>query len=188
MYQQKSQPEPERSDFELLYRRHMPVLLAYVNRHLSSREDAEDLLVEVFLAALEYFEKLKQFDERAQLAWLKRVTHNKLVDFYRRMKRRPATSLDEQDDIESLVEDDELTPEQVALRNEEYAWVRVHLGRLSQAQQEIVRLHFVAGLRCTEIAQLQNKRAGSVRMLLARALNGLRSLYEQQQKEEETRR
>jgi len=45
----------------------------------------------------------------------------------------------------------------------------------------------VAGLRCVEIAQLQNKREGAVRMLLARALNSLRSLYEQQQKEEKKR-
>jgi RNA polymerase sigma factor (sigma-70 family) len=187
MYQQESQPEPERSDFELLYRRHMPVLLAYVNRQISSREDAEDLLVEVFLAALEYFERLQHFDERAQLAWLKRVAHNKLVDFYRRAKRKPVTSLDEQGDVELLVEDNDLTPEEAALRKEEYAWVRAHLEQLSQTQQEVVRLHFVAGLRCVEIAQLQNKREGSVRMLLARALNGLRSLYEQQQKEEKRR-
>lgn len=187
MYRQKSQPEPERSDFELLYRRHMPALLAYMNGRISSQEDAQDLLVEVFLAALEQFERLEQLGEREQLAWLRRVAHNKLVDFYRRVKRRPVASLDEQDHLELLIEEDDPTPEQAALRKEEYAWVSEHLGCLSKPQQEVLRLHFVAGLRCVEIAQLQNKSEGSVRMLLARALNGLRSLYEQQQKEEQKR-
>lgn len=187
MYQQKSQPERERSNFELLYRQHMPTLLEYMNRHISSQEDAQDLLVEVFLAALEQFERLEQLDERKQQAWLRRVAHNKLVDFYRRMKRRPVTSLDEQSHVELLFEEVGPTPEQAALRGEEYAWVREHLGYLPKSQQEIVRLHFVAGLRCVEIAQLQNKREGAVRMLLARALNSLRSLYEQQQKEEKKR-
>lgn len=70
MHQQKSQPELERSNFELLYRRHMPTLLEYMNRHISSQEDAQDLLVEVFLAALEQFEQLEQLGEREQQAWL----------------------------------------------------------------------------------------------------------------------
>lgn len=175
MYQPGSRPEPEKSDFELLYRRHMPTLLAYVNRHLSSREDAEDLLVEVFQAAFEQFEKLEHMDDRGQLLWLRRVTHNKLVDLYRRTKRRPISSLDEHE--ESLFAGSEHMPEEVALRKEDYIWLRTHLGQLPASQQDVIRLHFVAGLRCVEIADLLNKRDGAVRMLLARAMNTLRSRY-----------
>jgi RNA polymerase sigma factor (sigma-70 family) len=183
MHQPVSQPEPDRSTFEMLYRRHMPVLLAYVRRQMFSPEDAEDLLVEVFLAALENRETLETISDQEQLAWLRRVAHNKLVDFYRRGKRRPVTSLEEQQEMQ-LYEDEERLPEQVTLRAEEYTWIRTHLELLSNQQQEIVRLHFAAGLRCIEIAQLLNKREGAVRMLLARALNKLRSFYAQQQKEE----
>lgn len=183
MYQPVSQPEPDKSTFELLYRRHMPAMLAYVRRQIFSPEDAEDLLVEIFLAALEHREMLERLGDQEQLAWLRRVGHNKLVDFYRRGKRRPITSLDEHDEM-LLYEDEELMPEQITLRAEEYAWIRTHLELLSSQQQEVVRLHFAGGLRCVEIAQLLNKREGAVRMLLARALNNLRSFYAQQQKEE----
>lgn len=182
MHQPVAQPEPGKSAFELLYRRHMQVLLVYVRKQVSSPEDAEDLLVEVFLVALGYQEMLEKISEREQLAWLRRVAHNKVVDFYRRVKRRPITSLDEQKEL-LLYEDEERMPEQVTLRAEEYAWVRTHLELLSNPQQEIVRLHFAAGLRCVEIARLLNKREGAVRMLLARALNNLRAFYAQQQKE-----
>ncbi len=37
----------------VLYQRYAPGILTYIRRHISSPEDAEDLLVEVFLAALE---------------------------------------------------------------------------------------------------------------------------------------
>lgn len=184
MYRPENQPEPDKSNFEMFYRRHMPTLLAYVRRQIFSPEDAEDLLIEVFLAALEHQEKLASLNDQEQLAWLRRVAHNKLVDYYRRSKRRPVTSLDEHEDTLLLYEDEERMPEQISLRAEEYAWVRTHLELLSEPQQEIVRLHFAAGLRCVEIARLLNKREGAVRMLLARALNNLRAFYAQQQKEE----
>ncbi|MEO7019958.1 MAG: sigma factor, partial [Ktedonobacteraceae bacterium] len=38
----------------VLYQRFAPVLFAFISRKLASREDAEDLLLEVFLAALEH--------------------------------------------------------------------------------------------------------------------------------------
>lgn len=184
MYQPVGQSEPDKSTFEMLYRRHMPAILAYVRRQVTSPEDAEDLLVEIFLAALEHREKLESFSDQEQLAWLRRVGHNKLVDFYRRGRRRPVTSLDEHEEV-LLYDDEERMPEQITLRAEEYAWVRTHLELLPNQQQEIVRLHFAAGLRCVEIARLLNKREGAVRMLLARALNNLRSFYARQQKEGE---
>ena len=40
-------------EMALLYRKHAPGLLAYVRMHITSVEDAEDLVVEVFMAALE---------------------------------------------------------------------------------------------------------------------------------------
>lgn len=179
MHQQINQPELEKSAFELLYRRHMPAILAYVTRRVSSREDAEDLLIEVFLAALEKYASLKAFDDEMQLAWLRRVAHNKLIDFYRRTSRRPAITLEEH--VDMLYDDDEREPEQVALRQEKYAWLHANLEQLPESQQEVLRLHFAAGLRCVEIARLLNKSDGAIRMLLARALNSLRSIYEQQQ-------
>ena len=40
-------------EIELLYRQYAPGLLAYVRMRITSEEDAEDLVVEVFVAAIE---------------------------------------------------------------------------------------------------------------------------------------
>ncbi len=70
---------------ERLYQQYAPTIFAYLRMHTSSREDAEDMLVEVFLAALEsrYFPLLP---EPAQWAWLWHVARNKTIDSFR--KRR----------------------------------------------------------------------------------------------------
>lgn len=74
-----------------LYRRTAPTLLAYLLRQVSSREDAEDLLLEVFLAALEN-EQFKGINEEKQLAWLRTVARYKVADYYRRFTRHPGVS------------------------------------------------------------------------------------------------
>src|SRR5215472_11450579 len=107
-----------------LYDRYAHVIFAYVRMHLPSREDAEDLTLEVFLAALER-DNLSELAEEEKLAWLRRVAHNKLVDSYRRSARRSMVVLDEV--AETLYDDEEQAPEKVAQLNEEYTHLRAIL-------------------------------------------------------------
>lgn len=166
--------------FAELYQRHVYTLLSFIRRYISSREDAEDVLLEVFLAAMER-NALVGLNEREQLAWLRRVAHNKSIDVYRRAQRRPAVPLDST--LEMLYEDEERAPEQIALRSEEYARLRSLLVRLPEQQQIVLRMRFTHDLSCPEIARQLNKSEGSVRMLLSRALNHLREIYKQETRE-----
>ena len=70
-----------------LYELHATAIFAYLRQQTTSREDAEDILVEVFVAAVESgaFDRL---GEKEQVVWLWRVAHNKAVDAYRRSRLR----------------------------------------------------------------------------------------------------
>ncbi len=160
-----------------LYQQYAPMLLAYLHRRTSSWEDAEDLLLEVFTAALEH-DHLLSLPRGEQFAWLQGVAEHKLIDFYRRSARRPTIPLD--DVVEALESDERLSPEQVALRHEAHTRLQVALQQLPTLQQEVVRLRFVHGLRCAEIGTLLGKREGTVRVLLLRAVRLLRARYEEQ--------
>ncbi len=76
-----------------LYERYGQVIFGYLRLHMHSPEDAEDLLLEVFLAALEH-DNLSAFSPGEHLAWLRRVAHNKLANVYRRASRSPQVALD----------------------------------------------------------------------------------------------
>src|SRR5690349_10733011 len=76
------------------YRRHAPSLLAYLRMHTSSWEEAEDVLVEVFSAALEK-ENFSTFRKDEQCSWLWRVARNKIIDDFRSDQRRQIVPLEE---------------------------------------------------------------------------------------------
>ena len=157
-----------------LYQRYAPAIFAYLLKQTASREDAEDLLLEVFLAAMERG-NLADLEAGDQRAWLWAVAHHKAVDHFRRQMRHPSIEL--QLVVETLYEDEQLEPEHALLRREALAELSSAIGVLPARQQEVLRLRFGHGLPVGEIAALLKQRESAVRMLLSRTLKTLRKLY-----------
>jgi RNA polymerase sigma factor (sigma-70 family) len=158
-----------------LYDRYAPLIFTYLYRQVSSPQDAEDLLLEVFLAAHQY-KPLHEFNDERKIAWLKRVARNKAIDKYRHNARLTMLPLEEA--IETL--DEALTPEQHVLRQESYQQLYAALKRLSITQRQIIHLRFSYRLRLNEIAEMLGKPESTVRNILSRTLRHLRTIYEQQ--------
>ncbi len=165
----------EKAYLTAVYQRYAPALFAYLYRHADSLEDAEDLLLEVFQAALER-EGFEYLSAKEQEAWLWCVARNKMVDHHRRRVRRQGIPLDLVP--EDVYEPDRETPEVILLRREKYERLHASIRRLPAVQQEIVHLHFALGLRSAEIATVLHKSEGAVRVMLSRALKLLRKIYE----------
>jgi RNA polymerase sigma-70 factor (ECF subfamily) len=163
----------EKAQAELFYR-YAPSLFAYLRQHTSSREDAEDLLHEIFLAALKW-EPFHQLDASAQEKWLWRVARNKVADAHRRSVRKPSLALDSIVDL--LYAGEEQSPEYILMRREEYARLRAALEQLPAIQQEALRLRFANELSCAEVAKALGKREGALRSMLSRAISRLRAIY-----------
>jgi RNA polymerase sigma-70 factor (ECF subfamily) len=163
-----------------LYKKYAPALLNYLCRQLPTREDAEDVLLEVFQAALES-NRLSDLDLNRQAAWLWGVARNKSMDHLRRFHKLAGVPLD--DYADALYADELAAPEVVVLRRETHAALRRQLATLSEQQQRVLLLRFGYGLRGPEIAAQISKNEGAVRALLSRALNHLRNLYSQSEEE-----
>ena len=168
------------SPVSTLYERYAPALFAFIRQRSRSREDAEDVLVDIFVAAIEY-DELVRLGEKEQVAWWWRVTRNKTVDAYRRGTLRQNVDLDTVTD--TMYDDDERGPEEVTLRREDHAHLHAYLEQLPPVQREAMRLRFANDLRYAEIAEVLGKREGTVRVMLSRSLGFLRTIYEKDQKQ-----
>jgi RNA polymerase sigma-70 factor (ECF subfamily) len=161
---------------EELFQRHAEKLFAYLRLHAPSREDAEDILAETFMAALAET-KFRHLSDVAQVAWLWRVARNKVADAFRKAAFRRNISLEQV--RETMYEDEERDPELMALREAEADEIHDLVRALPEAQQEILQLRFGYDLHCGEIAAILDKREDTVRTMLSRTMNSLRHLYAQ---------
>jgi len=155
-----------------LYDRFTLTIFTYICQQVSNTQDAEDLLVEVFLAAFRN-EALVSFSAERQLAWLLRVAKNKMVDRYRHLALLKLVPIE----LASEVEDGTSTPEQYMEQQESYERLYQALEQLIPLQRELIQLRFTKRLSFYEIAGILGKSEGAVRKLYARTLQQLRWLY-----------
>src|SRR5258708_15361682 len=155
------------SPYAELYRRLAPALFAYVFQRTSSRDDAEDIVLDVFLSVLQN-PQFPSFDDSKQEAWLWAITRNKVVDHLRRAGNRQHVSIEWL--AELLSEDDRLAPEQLILQREPQERLSSAIHTLPELQQEILRLRFGHGLKCKAIATILEKSEGADRSALLRTL------------------
>ena len=167
--------EGEKDALEIIYQRYSTAIYSLARYMIRSEAAAEEATQEVFL---NIWLKSATFNaERGQpRTWIMSVAHHKIIDVIRSRKRAPTPS-DPRDyealDLLPSVETD--TYERVE-KNLEAERVKMALGMLPPAQQEVIRLAYFEGLTQSEIADRLRQPLGTVK---TRARLGLQKLREE---------
>ncbi|HLW16602.1 MAG TPA: RNA polymerase sigma factor [Actinomycetota bacterium] len=150
-----------------LYRAYSAQLLAYLVTQVRRREDAEDLLGEVFLQAMR---DVARFEGNLSgfRAWLYRIATNRAVDLARRNQRRPEEPL-----AIVIEQPGSADPAGEALGNVDRERLWRAVMALPEAQRQVVAMRLAGGLSAPEIADAVGKPVGAVKALQHRALVNL---------------
>jgi RNA polymerase sigma-70 factor, ECF subfamily len=156
--------------FDELVGRHMQKAFGVAFRLLGQREDAEDLVQEAFLAALE---NIESFDSGRDFApWFYRILFNRCLNARKSRARRQTV------DIPLEAHSADPSPLLDAERSE----LRAHLTRamdgLPERQRTIVQLCEIEGFSSPEVAQILDISDGTVRWHLHQARRMLRDALE----------
>jgi RNA polymerase sigma-70 factor, ECF subfamily len=162
----------DRAAFAGLYRRTVAPVHRYVSARVGTREEAEEVTQEVYLAALARIDSLRAADEAGLLAWLFQIARHKLADHLRQRYRRPTAPLAAAGECP----DPDRRPDELAELAAERAAVRQALAHLTPEQREVIVCKFVCGYSNDQTARLVGKTANAVNQLQHRALARLHRL------------
>jgi len=154
--------------FGQLYDVYFDKIFGYVYYKIGNRFEAEDIAEQVFLKALE---KIPEFEWRGVpfSSWLFRIASNLVIDHYRSGKYEVVDIADEADSLA----DHSCNPEQFAIRESERSEIVAAIRTLTEEQQQVVIMRFIAGMTNEEVAQAINKNIGAVKALQHRAIGAL---------------
>lgn len=155
------------SSLAAIYDRYSPGLYTYALRLLGDACLAEDCVAETFSRFLKGL-RAGGGPERHLQAYLYRVAHNWVTDFYRRQPP-PPLDLNEEWQAEASAQ-----PESQVDRRMEAERVRFALRSLTPDQRQVVILRFYEGWSNVEVAAAVEKSIGAVKALQHRALAALR--------------
>ncbi len=155
--------------FGTLYERYVRQIYSYIYYRTSNAQDAEDLTARVFQRASQH---LPRYTDRGLpfSAWLYRIAHNVVANWYRDEARRQAVPLNGVvlNDLQAEAPEDTYTDQH------EQATLLRAIRRLPGERQQLIILKFVEQLSNAEIGQVMNRSEGAVKSLYHRTLLALR--------------
>jgi RNA polymerase sigma-70 factor (ECF subfamily) len=165
----------DREAFERLYRSTSAKLFGICLRMLSDREEAEDVLQEVYVTV---WGKASQFDaERASaITWLAMIARNRAID---RLRTAPASARHASAEVIETMADPSASP----VGEAEAALQRTRLDhcmeQLEQRRRSLIRTAFFEGTTYEELARRIGSPLGTVKSWIRRGLMQLRACLEQ---------
>ena len=155
--------------FGELYERYVTRIYNYIYYRTGNEHDAEDLTARVFFRALEHIDR---YTARGLpfSAWLYRIAHNLVANWYRDRSRQKVTPLDEVV-VNGLWAE---APEAVAENREERERLLGAIRGLPGERQQLLLLKFVERMSNAEIGQVMDRTEGAVKSLYHRTLVSLR--------------
>ncbi|HVE68693.1 MAG TPA: RNA polymerase sigma factor, partial [Solirubrobacteraceae bacterium] len=159
--------------FEALMGRYQSRLLAFCRHMLGSREDAEDVLQEVFAAA---FNAMQADDRPLNVRpWLYRIARNRSLNHLRRTRAIGVDSMDVH-----LSEHGATTADKVH-RREDFRLLLVDVRGLPETQRTALLLREIDALSYEQISEAMDTTVPSVKSLLVRARVALAEAAEARQ-------
>lgn len=155
--------------FGQLYRHYVQPIYRYLYSQVGSVHDAEDLASQTFMTA---YESLRRYRERGFFsAWLFRIARSKLMDHFRRNRREVRLEAAEnvavmQDTLGQVIQDEDVSE------------IQFLICELTDDEQDLLRLRYVADLTFAEIADLLGKREDTIKKSIYRLLARLKSQLE----------
>jgi RNA polymerase sigma-70 factor (ECF subfamily) len=151
--------------FARLYEAYIERVYRFVFFRVTDAETAEDLTSLVFLKA---WENLGHYHPHSPfLAWLYAIARNTVIDNYR--TRKPTISLEE---AAPVAAQDAKLDDHMQLQLELQS-LQAAMQHLTDEQQEVITLKFIADYDTAQIAQMMGKSEGAIRALKMRALQAL---------------
>ncbi len=164
---ERARHEPEA--FGELYRRYVARIYRYHYRYVGNHAEAEDLTSRTFLQALRAIQRYQAQGGTFQ-AWLFRIAHNLMANFYRDQSRHPSVALDVVPALPSPDLDlaDRIETAEVSQR------ILVALEQLPEERKTLILLKFTEQMSNAEIAVVLGKTEGAIKALYNRTLVSLR--------------
>jgi len=171
------------SALEALVNRHRNRIYTFIISKVRNQALAEDIFQDAFFKVIKSLQKGKYNEEGKFLPWVMRISHNLVIDHFRKVKRMPIAGKPRNDDdtfdIFDVIGDGKQTKEEVMIEDEQHSQLRQMIQELPDEQREVLLMRHYEELSFKEIAE---KTGVSINTALGRmryALINLRKIMEE---------
>lgn len=140
--------------FDQLLRKYSDKVFAYIIRTVKNEDVANDIFQDTFVKAILTIKQGRYTENGKFPAWITRIAHNLIIDYYRQTKAENLQSSDVAEaDILNRKELSEATIEEEIISRQLLDDVRGLIKYLPQPQREVLTMRFYRNMSFKEIAE-----------------------------------
>jgi RNA polymerase sigma-70 factor (ECF subfamily) len=155
----------DRNAFARLYEATYRRVFGYLLARMGDRGEAEDLLQDVYLTALQAIRRFRGRTEGEFIGWILKIANGKVVDRLRYRYRHPEHRTGDSPSDRPSADPLDAIDERAGLRQ-----ISEALAQLTQEERDVVINRLVLGFDLEETSKILDKNVGSIKALQHRAL------------------
>lgn len=144
----------DNQSFDLLLRRHQARVFTYVVTIVKDQDVANDIFQETFVKAIVTIKQGRYTETGKFSAWIMRIAHNLIIDYYRQERSENTTSADDEaSNVLNRKEFSDVNIEDILVSEQILADVRRIVAELPDSQREVLEMRFYRDMSFKEIAE-----------------------------------
>ena len=163
------------TSFQTLFLRHKKRIFNYINSKVSDVDVSNDILQETFIKVFKIIKKGSYNEQGKFLPWVLRISHNLVMDHFRKEKRSKIIYEKDLYNTFSNIKSSENSLKQNIISDKTLSkTLSSMINTLPDSQKEIVKLRFFENLSFREIAEINNISINTALGRVRYSLNNLR--------------
>ncbi|MDG2194080.1 MAG: sigma-70 family RNA polymerase sigma factor [Polaribacter sp.] len=163
---------------EILIKRHQQRLFSFIYSKVKNRDVTEDIFQDTFIKVIKTLKKGNYNEEGKFLPWVVRISHNLVIDFFRKSNRMPTFKNTDEFDIFSVLGDGTLNAESAIIKKQIHADVKELINGLPEEQRQVLVMRMYNDMSFNEISENTGVSINTALGRMRYALINLRKLIE----------
>jgi RNA polymerase sigma-70 factor (ECF subfamily) len=174
----KSYISGDENSLAILIKRHQSKIYGFIYSKMPDRDVADDIFQDTFIKVIKTLKSNSYNEEGKFLPWVMRISHNLIVDHYRKNKKMPMLRETEEFSIFSILTDNSLNVEGRIITDTIEKDLQKIIIELPIDQREVLMMRIYQDLSFNEIAELTGVSINTALGRMRYALMNLRKVIE----------
>lgn len=163
---------------EILIKRHQQRLFSFIYSKVKNKDITEDIFQDTFIKVIRTLKKGNYNEEGKFLPWVVRISHNLIIDYFRKSNRMPKFRNTDEFDIFSVIGDGVLNAERKIIKEQIHEDVRELINELPEEQKQVLVMRMYNDMSFNEISENTGVSINTALGRMRYALINLRKLIE----------
>lgn len=177
----KNYVEGNESALGTLIKRHESKIYGFIYSKISDRDISNDIFQDTFIKVIKTLKSNSYNEEGKFLPWVMRISHNLIVDHFRKTKKMPMYRETEEFSIFSIMSDDSLTIEGKMIVDQVEIDLKKLIEELPEDQKEVLVMRMYQDMSFKEISELTDVSINTALGRMRYALMNLRKIIDKHQ-------